>query len=81
MNKINVRGCGNLHVISRKDGRGYRLLNKFLKELMTETVRKSYSFYDNTRYMPFAFKERQLHSVLCPALFDVTGSALMEVPL
>lgn len=44
-------------------------------------MRKSYLFFDNTQYLPFAFKERQLHSVLCPALFDLTGTSLMEVPL
>lgn len=68
-------------ITSTKDGRGYRLLNKFATKLCSITMRNAYIFYERTKYAPFCFAERQFHSVLCPALFEITKSSLMEVPL
>jgi hypothetical protein len=82
MNKTHlVKGYGHLHVTSVKDGTEYRLVNRFLTKLCTITMKNAYVFCKKTGYPPFYYAERQFHSVLCPALFEITKSSLMEVPL
>lgn len=73
--------CGNILIFPRKQYDKYRSVNNLLKKLLVATTERIYSFYENAGYMPFAFREPQFHSILCPALQDVTGTALMKVPL
>ncbi len=60
-----------------------------LSQLLGETVRSFAShscyFYERCRELPFAYAERQVHSVLFPAILDVVyrdeGYAFLEQPV
>jgi hypothetical protein len=77
----NIRGYGQIEIYSRKSSKGYRRLNGFLKQFMIGSIKTAYSFYDRADYLPFNYGERQLSSILCPALSKLTQTVFMEVPL
>ena len=64
-----------------EDGKGVRLANKFLRALFAQTMNNSLVFRKKEEYFPFVHKERQMHSVISPAMFKLTSSSLMEFPI
>jgi len=70
-------------------GRGAKITKEFLRELLHQIVVRSTKYYDEARYARdrdnqdhvFTYKERQFHSVVCPAIADLTPYFLIENPL
>lgn len=77
-----LRGCGKLGIeFTKKDSEGARVSKKFLEQLVTNIVKRSVSYYKKTNDHPFYYSEKQLNSVVCPAIADITPSYLMEYSL
>lgn len=66
---------------SRIQGDGTRIAKDFVRELLKRIIRRSVKYYDETGDYPFIYRERQLHSVVCPSIADITSVFLMEHPL
>lgn len=67
-------------------GHGAKITREFLRELLHQIVTKSTKYYDAARRVGepdhvFTYRERQFHSVVCPAIADVTSYFLIENPL
>lgn len=77
-----IRGCGELGIeFSNVEGDGARVTKDFLRELLKNIVKRSTKYYEETGEHAFTYRERQLHSVVCPSIADITSSYLMENPL
>lgn len=69
-----------------KDGTGKRVTRDFLQQLLkgfAEQSLKHINFFDNSTpsIPPFAYREKQLHSVIAPAICEISDSFLMECPV
>ncbi len=82
-----IRNCGELGIeFNDIRGHGARVTTEFLRELIQHIVARSTRYYDETGCVGvpehvFAYRERQLHSVVCPAIADITACFLVENPL
>ena len=82
-----IRNCGELGIeFNDIRGDGARVTREFLRKLIQHIVAKSTRYYDETGRVGvpehvFAYRERQLHSVVCPAIADITACFLVENPL
>jgi len=77
-----IRGCGELGIeFSNVEGDGARVTKDFLRELLKNIVKRSTEYYEETEEHAFTYRERQLHSIVCPSIADITSSYLMENPL
>lgn len=77
-----IRDCGELGIkFGKIVGDGGRVSRDFLRKLLKRIVKRSTKYYDETREHVFIYRERQLHSVVCPSIADITSSYLMENPL
>lgn len=52
-----------------------------MRQLVDNIVRRSTNFYDETGEHVFAYREKQLHSVVCPSIADITAGYVIEHPL
>lgn len=69
-------------VHTMKDGEGIRVMNKFLKSLVNDIAKNAYEqTIGNMLIPPFAFKERQLHTIIAPAINKNSDYFLMESPV
>ena len=80
-----VRGFGKLYFTSLlEDGEGTRVTHDFLGSLAEGCLRQSFYYYKETegdgKELPFVFGEKQLHSIVVPAIADLTSAFLMEAP-
>jgi len=67
-------------------GRGVKITKEFLRRFLQHIVIRSTKYYDKSGYAGqpdhvFTYRERQFHSVICPAIADVTSYFLIENPL
>jgi len=79
---ITLRNIGKLNIKSDiGDGIGRRIANDFLNKLFEGFARQSSVYIKAIGEAPFAYRERQLHSIFAPALARFTTAFLMEHPL
>jgi len=77
-----ITGCGEFGIeFSKIDGDGARVSRDFLRRLLKYIVEKSAKYYTETGEHVLTHRERQLHSVVCPSIAEITSSYLMEQPL
>lgn len=77
-----IKKCGALGVeFGEIHGEGSKVSREFLRKLFNSIIRRSTNYYDQTKEHVFVYRERQLHSVVCPSISDITSSFLMECPL
>ena len=77
-----IKNFGNCHFGSTfGDSEGLRVTNDFLKTLAKNVFQQSLRYYKNQKELPFVHREKQLHSVFCPAISKITDSFLMEAPV
>lgn len=77
-----VKNCGELGIeFENIRGHGARVTREFLRNLLKHIVERCTEYYDQTEEHVFTYRERQLHSVVCPSIADITPSFLMENPL
>jgi len=62
-------------------GPGALVTKDFLGKLMENFVERSSKYYEKVNEHAFAYRERQLQSIICPAIADITNSYLIENPL
>ncbi len=75
-----IKNCGEIG-IDFKDNDGTRVSKVFLEKLIRRIVKRSTNYYDKTGEHIFVYKEKQLHSVICPSIADLTNSYVIEHPL
>ena len=64
------------------DGEGIRVLKKFLENLTIEIGNNTAKQIRTTEYPPsFAYHEKQLHTVIAPAMDKIADNFLMESPV
>ena len=77
-----LKNCGILGFqFHNLRGNGARVSRDLLRKLITNIVRRSTNYYDETGEHVFTYRERQSHSVVCPSIADITPSYLIEHPL
>jgi hypothetical protein len=78
----NIRNCGKLSIeFGQIEGIGKRTTKKFLTTLLEKIIENAIRYYDNTSDSVFSYRERQLDTVICPAIADQTLAFLTEHPL
>ena len=77
-----IKNCGELGIeFTFKDGDGTRVSKDFLRNLFYNIVKRSFNYFEETGEHIFTYREKQLHSVICPSIADITPSYMMECPL
>jgi hypothetical protein len=77
-----IKGLGKKKIISDiRDGEGKRIAKEFLNLLLTEFAKQSGRYIKEVYDAPFAYKEKQLHSIFAPAISKITPVFLMELPI
>jgi hypothetical protein len=66
---------------SKEDDKGSRVAKSFLERLVKNTVKRSIKYYESTEDHLFTYREKQLHSAVCPSIADITSAYLIEQPL
>lgn len=64
-----------------RDARGTRKATDFLRLTTRQFAKRSLTFYEETNFWPFSYRERQTHSVLLPAASDIASGVLFEQPI
>ncbi|MCW3985168.1 MAG: hypothetical protein NWE91_01995 [Candidatus Bathyarchaeota archaeon] len=63
-------------------GLGSRTAKAFLRDLLKQFVLRSAKYYNETGEYAFYYRERQLHSIICPSIAQMPKSVfLMEHPI
>jgi len=62
------------------DGKGIRSTRKFLKTVMENFAQESLSFYQLWGEFPFIYSEKQVNSVIVPAIHNYTNNIFLEQP-
>lgn len=62
-------------------GKGHQITQEFLNNLSEHFIKQSISYYDNVGELPFVYKEKQIHSVLFPAIHNISEAAFLEAPI
>ncbi len=76
------RGLGKFYVESYlQDGEGIRILKNFLLGSIIEIANESKRFINQVGQSPFAYSERQLHTVIAPAISRTSDCFIMESPV
>lgn len=77
-----MKECGELGIeFIKDDNEGTRVSRDFLTNLVTSIVKRSTAYFDDTGDNIFIYREKQLHSVVCPSIADLTNGYVMEHPL
>lgn len=78
-----IGDCGELGFeFSLKDGDGARISKKFLQSLILNIIKRSKKYFDETNGCHiFYWHEKELHSVVCPSIADLTFSYVIEHPI
>lgn len=64
-----------------KDGVGIRKSRDFLQKVTKAFADISINYFDKTNELPFIYRERQINSVLLPAIAKVADAVFMEHPI
>lgn len=76
------RGLGKFYVESSvRDGEGIRILKRFLLDTIVEIAKESANFIKYVEQSPFAYSERQLHTIIAPAIARMSNCFIMESPV
>lgn len=79
---ITIKNCGSYHIENKiTDATNNRIVKDFLKELSIDFVKKSSRYITFVGESPFYYRERQIHSILTPVLYDLTDACLYELPM
>jgi hypothetical protein len=82
--KKTIRNIGKVYSSdSIEDKYATRVTRKFLDELTIEFARVSNKLIGPANFLeypPFAYRERQIHTILSPALFNTTDFFILEAP-
>lgn len=82
MTQRTIRRAGSVYTFSSlPKGSGMRVTKEFLDQLISGFARQCEKYMTLTGEAPFAFRERQLHSFLAPAMSQFTDLLLMETPV
>lgn len=82
MEYLTIRNSGKLIIYDQlEDGRGIRNLRRFLKEMAVTYAKKCCSYTDVVGELPFTYRERQINSIMVPAIMAHADAALMEQPI
>ena len=77
-----INDCGELGIeFDDIKGPGSRVSREFLRRFLKQFVLRSTEYYDETGDHVFYYREKQLHSVICPSIAHITPAFLMEHPL
>lgn len=77
-----IKGCGKLGIeFGRIGGKGSRVTRDFLHNLLPIVVKRSKQYYVKTGDHVFTYSERQLHSVVCPSIAEITNAYIIEHPI
>ena len=77
-----IRNVGKIKIINEiGDGIGRRVASDFLDRLIVTFAKQSTKYIRSISDAPFAYRERQLHSIFAPAISTITDSFLMEYPI
>lgn len=77
-----IKNCGKLGFnFSMSGGNGTKISKDFLEKLICNIVKRSTNYFNDTGEHIFTFREKQLHSVICPSISDLTPSVVIEHPL
>lgn len=77
-----IKDCGEFGIeFDNIRGPGSRVSREFLRRFLKQFVLRSTEYYDETGDHAFYYRERQLHSVVCPSIAHITPTFLMEHPL
>jgi len=63
-----------------KDDFNDKDVNEFFNEIIKEFAKESLSFYEKWGEFPFIYGEKQLNSVLTPAIYKCTNNIFLEQP-
>lgn len=63
-----------------KDGDGIRGTRKFLQSIIKLFAEESFEFYNHWGEFPFIYSEKQVNSVITPAIHKYTGNIWLEQP-
>jgi hypothetical protein len=64
-----------------EDGDGIKVSRDFLNNLIRNIIKRSTKYFDETGDHIFIYREKQIHSVVCPSIVDLTPCCVMEHPL
>lgn len=88
-NNKKIKNCGRLIVVQypKENDDGTKVSRVFLDKLICRIITHSTDYFD--RYLKdtkdhdhiFGYRERQLHSVVCQSIADLTPSFVMEHPV
>jgi hypothetical protein len=82
MTQKTIRSAGNVITFPTfSDGLGKRVTREFLDQIIVEFARQCEKYMTITGEAPFAYRERQLHSFIAPALSKCLEIFLMEAPV
>jgi hypothetical protein len=77
-----LRNIGKINFRSEiPKAKGQSTARKFLESLLIEFARQSAKYINAVGEPPFHFKERQLNSIIAPAISKITPAFLMESPI
>ena len=83
-----IKDCGELGIeFANIKGHGARVARDFLRKLLRRIVVRSTQYHNRARACireqdhVFTYRERQLHSVVCPSIGDITNLFMIENPL
>ena len=77
-----VRNVGHLYKTDTLiNGLGIKNARSFLQSMMKDFATTCVNYYDVTDEFPFIFRERQINSVLLPAIAKVSDAVIMEQPI
>lgn len=75
-------GLGKFYVESSvRDGEGIRILKRFLLDTIVEIAKESANFIEYVEQSPFIYSERQLHTIIAPAIARMSDCFIMESPV
>jgi hypothetical protein len=79
---ITIKNRGKVNRINKiTDGIGMRVANKFLTNLVKKFAKQSTQYIQGTNEAPYSFGEKQIHSILAPAISQLSHLMLMESPI
>jgi len=77
-----IRECGSLYVNSDlEDGRGIRKTKRLLQEIVILFAKEVKKYHNLVEEFPFNYNERQIHSILFPAIQKTGSVVFLEQPI
>ncbi len=78
---MTIKNCKKLKIENYiKDGKGMRSAKKFLDNVAVEFVKENRNFFNYFGSLAYAYREKQLHSTMIPAIYKVSNNIFTEIP-